>query len=66
VVGFAEGRAGEVLVCIAEVRVAVVQCIAHASATVNMLIDLGSLLLKFALLKSPSTINAASEYMVSS
>ena len=37
-VGFAEGRAGEDFVCISEVRVAVVEGIAHARSTINMLV----------------------------
>jgi hypothetical protein len=39
VVRFAEGRKGEGLVCIAEVRKAVIQCIVRTSATINMLIE---------------------------
>jgi hypothetical protein len=39
VVRFAEGRAAEGLVGIVEVRVAVVQCIARAGATVNVLVE---------------------------
>ena len=60
VVGFAEGRVGEGLVCIAEVRFAAVQHFACVSAAIDMLV------LKFSLLKSPATIKAASGYMVSS
>ena len=37
-VGFAEGRAGEGFVCIAEVRVAVVESISPMCRAINMLI----------------------------
>jgi hypothetical protein len=36
---FAEGRAAEGLVCITEVRVAMVQCFARAGATANVLVE---------------------------
>ena len=62
-VGFAKERARDGLVCIAEVRVAVIECIGRASTAINMLIEL-SLVLKCALLNSPATINAASGYMI--
>ena len=60
-VGFSEGRVLEGFVCITEVRVAVVEGIAHAHCAINMLEEF-----RKALLKSPATINAASGCMVSS
>ena len=39
VVGFAEGMAGEGFVCIAEVRVAEVEGIAHAHSAIIMLVE---------------------------
>ena len=54
---FPERRAGEGLVGIPEVGVAVVECFSSASTTVNVF--------KFALLKFQAMINAFSGYVVS-
>ena len=50
---FAERRAREGFVCIAEVRVTMIQNVASPGHAFDMLINLGSLVFTLALLKSP-------------
>ena len=60
-------KEGEGLVCIAEVRVAVVRCVTCSCTAIDMLIsNLACLVFRLALLKSAALINAASGHMVSS
>ena len=65
-VSFSERRAGEGLICVAEVRITMIQGFASLGRAFDMLIKFREPCFQISLVKSPTTINVASGYVVSS
>ena len=65
-ISFSERSAGEGLICVAEVRITMIQGFTSPGSTIDMLIEFRESCFQISLVKIPNTMNAASGYVISS